>query len=60
MTAIRQTDSVLRDQIKSDEYNEVNSKYAEIYQFIGNLESDTINKRFRERYACRSRKRLIM
>jgi hypothetical protein len=44
MTAIRPTDSILRDKIKSDEYNtvlnEVNSKYAEMDKFIGNLESD--------------------
>ena len=44
MTAIRPTDSELRDQIKSDEYNdtlnEVNAKYAEMDNYISNLESD--------------------
>ena len=44
MTAIRPTDSELRDQIKSDAYNdvlnEVNAKYAEMDNYIGNLESD--------------------
>ena len=44
MTAIKPTDSMLRDQINSDEYNAtlnvINSKYAEMDKFIGNLESD--------------------
>jgi hypothetical protein len=44
MTAIRPTDSELRDKIKEDEYNtvlnEVNAKYAEMDKFIGNLSSD--------------------
>ncbi len=44
MTAIKPTDSTLRDQIDSDSYNEtlniINSKYAEMDKFIGNLESD--------------------
>ena len=44
MTAIRPADSVLRDKIDSDKYNEIlneiNSKYAEMDKFIGNLESD--------------------
>ena len=44
MTAIRPTDSELRDKIDSDAYNEIlneiNSKYAEMDKFIGNLESD--------------------
>lgn len=44
MTAIKPTDSVLRDQIDSDKYNSVlniiNSKYAEMDKFIGNLEGD--------------------
>ena len=44
MTAIRPTDSELRDKIEADEYNsilnEINSKYAEMDKFIGNLESD--------------------
>ena len=44
MTAIRPTDSELRDQIKSDEYNdtlnEVNAKYTEMDNYISNLESD--------------------
>ena len=44
MTAIKPTDSALRDKIKEDEYNnilnEVNSKYAEMNNYIANLESD--------------------
>ena len=44
MTAIRPADSALRDKIDSDKYNqilnEINSKYAEMDKFIGNLESD--------------------
>jgi len=44
MTAIRPTDSALRDLIKSDDYNatlnEINAKYAEMDKYIGNLESD--------------------
>ena len=44
MTAIKPTDSTLRDQIDSDSYNEtlnvINSKYAEMDKYIGNLESD--------------------
>lgn len=44
MTAIRPSDSALRDKIKSDDYNTtlniINAKYAEMDKFIGNLESD--------------------
>jgi hypothetical protein len=44
MTAIKPSDSQLRDQIDSDSYNAtlnvVNSKYAEMDKYIGNLESD--------------------
>ena len=44
MTAIKPTDSVLRDKIDSDGYNstlnEINSKYAEMDKFIENLQSD--------------------
>tara|TARA_B100001540_G_C15771915_1_gene626743 strand:- start:745 stop:1602 length:858 start_codon:yes stop_codon:yes gene_type:complete len=44
MTAIKPTDSALRDKIEADKYNEIlneiNSKYAEMDKFIGNLESD--------------------
>ena len=44
MSAIKPTDSTLRDQIDSDSYNAtlnvINSKYAEMDKFIGNLESD--------------------
>lgn len=44
MTAIKPTDSQLRDQIDSDGYNAtlniINAKYAEMDKFIGNLESD--------------------
>ena len=44
MTAIKPTDSTLRDQIDSDSYNAtlnvINSKYAEMDKYIGNLESD--------------------
>lgn len=44
MTAIKPSNSDLRDQIDSDGYNsvlnEINSKYSEMDKFIGNLESD--------------------
>lgn len=44
MTAIKPTDSVLRDKIDSDGYNstlnEINSKYAEMDKYIENLQSD--------------------
>tara|TARA_Y100000739_G_scaffold209615_1_gene199598 strand:- start:309 stop:1154 length:846 start_codon:yes stop_codon:yes gene_type:complete len=44
MTAIRPSDSELRDKIDSDAYNnilnEINAKYTEMDKFIGNLESD--------------------
>ena len=44
MTAIRPTDSKLRDQIDTDRYNsvlnEINQKYSEMDKFIGNLEGD--------------------
>ena len=44
MTAIKPTDSALRDKIEADEYNEIlnniNARYAEMDKFIGNLESD--------------------
>lgn len=44
MTAIRPTDSELRDLINSDGYNntlnEINAKYTEMDKFIGNLLSD--------------------
>jgi hypothetical protein len=46
MTAIKPTDSTLRDKIDSDGYNSIlniiNSKYAEMDKYIGNLESDII------------------
>ena len=49
MTAIRPTDSSLRDQIDSDGYNAtlnvINAKYAEMDKFIGNLESDILSVR---------------
>ena len=44
MTAIKPTDSLLRDKIDADGYNstlnEINSKYAEMDKFIENLQSD--------------------
>ena len=44
MTAIRPTDSELRDLINSDGYNgtlnEINAKYTEMDKYIGNLQSD--------------------
>ena len=47
MTAIKPTNSDLRDQIDADGYNtvlnEVNSKYAEMDKYIGNLESDILS-----------------
>jgi len=47
MTAIKPTNSALRDKIKSDSYNDtlniISSKYAEMDTFIGNLESDIMS-----------------
>lgn len=44
MTAIKPTDSALRDKIDADGYNstlnEINSKYAEMDKYIENLQSD--------------------
>lgn len=44
MTAIKPTDSILRDKIDADGYNStlniINAKYTEMDKFIGNLESD--------------------
>ena len=44
MTAIRPTESRLRDKIDADAYNEtlndINAKYTEMDKFIGNLASD--------------------
>ena len=46
MTAIKPTDSALRDQIDSDSYNSIlnviNSKYTEMDKFIGNLQGDIV------------------
>ena len=47
MTAIRPTESELRDKIDSDGYNttlnEVNAKYTEMDKYIGNLASDILS-----------------
>ena len=47
MTAIKPTDSSLRDQIDSDGYNstlnEINIKYTEMDKYITNLESDILS-----------------
>ena len=47
MTAIRPTDSALRDKIASDEYNDIlnktNAKYTEMDKYITNLESDILS-----------------
>ena len=47
MTAIKPTNSELRDQINADGYNEtlnmINSKYAEMDKFIENLQSDILS-----------------
>ena len=47
MTAIKPTDSALRDKIKSDEYNtvlnDINLQYTEMDKYIGNLESDIVS-----------------
>ncbi len=47
MTAIRPTDSALRDKIASDRYNEIlnntNVKYTEMDKYITNLESDILS-----------------
>ena len=44
MTAIKPSDSALRDKIMEDDYNsvlnEINAKYTEMDKFIGNLQSD--------------------
>jgi hypothetical protein len=44
MTAIKPSDSTLRDKIIEDDYNkvlnEINSKFTEMDKFIGNLQSD--------------------
>lgn len=44
MTAIRPTDSALRDKIEADLYNQIlndiNAQYAEMDKYIGNLEGD--------------------
>ena len=49
MTAIKPNDSLLRDKIDADGYNEtlniINSKYAEMDKYIGNLESDILSIR---------------
>ena len=47
MTAIKPSDSTLRDLIDADRYNsilnEVNSKYSEMDKYIGNLQSDVLS-----------------
>tara|TARA_B100001758_G_scaffold175366_1_gene152199 strand:+ start:3400 stop:4242 length:843 start_codon:yes stop_codon:yes gene_type:complete len=47
MTAIRPTDSNLRDQIDADGYNatlnEINIKYADMDKYIGNLQTDILS-----------------
>ena len=47
MTAIKPTDSALRDKIKSDEYNtvlnDINLQYTEMDKYIGNFESDIVS-----------------
>ena len=47
MTAIKPSDSVLRDQIDADGYNStlnvINAKYTEMDKYIGNLESDVMS-----------------
>jgi hypothetical protein len=47
MTAIKPSESQLRDLIDSDSYNatlnEINSKYTEMDKFIGNLQSDIMS-----------------
>nr|QFG74772.1 MAG: hypothetical protein [Megaviridae environmental sample] len=47
MTAIKPSDSVLRDQIDADGYNstlnDINVKYTEMDKYIGNLESDVMS-----------------
>lgn len=47
MTAIRPTDSALRDKIAADTYNEIlnntNAKYTEMDKYITNLESDILS-----------------
>ena len=47
MTAIKPSESALRDKIDADSYNnilnEINAKYTEMDKFIGNLQSDILS-----------------
>ena len=47
MTAIRPTESALREKIDADSYNstlnEINAKYTEMDKYIGNLQSDILS-----------------
>ena len=47
MTAIRPTETELRDKIDADGYNsilnEINSKYTEMDKYISNLQSDILS-----------------
>ena len=47
MTAIKPTESALREKIDADSYNnilnEINAKYTEMDKFISNLQSDILS-----------------
>ena len=62
MTAIRPTDSFLRDQIKQDNYNEtlgvIQSKFSEMDKYINNLESDVKSIRYVNKSQRRQRERI--
>ena len=61
MTAIKPTDSALRDQIDEDGYNdtlnEVNAKYTEMDKYIGNLSSDILSVKEFEKDVLADQKR---
>ena len=64
MTAIRPTDSFLRDQIKQDNYNEtlelIQTKFSEMDKYINNLESDVKSIRDLKRVLKKTKKEDLM
>ena len=64
MTAIKPTDSVLRDKIDSDGYNtilnEINSKYAEMDKYIENLQGDITSVKDFENDVIADQKKVTM
>ena len=63
MTAIKPTDSALRDKIDADGYNttlnEINSKYAEMDKYIENLQSDIVAVKDFEQDVISDKERLL-